>query len=51
MGSQRTILALLVLKELEGLERGGTSNELVGEGGLVTLVLLVNLLVGVVGFS
>lgn len=50
--SRHTVLALLILKELEGLEGSGTSNELVGELSLtVWLVILVDLLVGVVGLA
>ena len=47
---RHTVLALLVLEELESLEGSGTSDELVGERGLVAFVT-VNLLVGVVGVS
>jgi len=49
---KRTFLALMVLVELEALERGGTGNQLVRELSLVVWVvipsvLLVDLLVGI----
>ena len=53
----RTLLALLVLIELEALESGSTGNQLVGEfalvllGSLVSATLLVDLLVGVFGLT
>ena len=52
-----TLLALLVLVELEALEGGSTGNQLVGEfalvflGSLVPATLFVDLLVGIFGFT
>ena len=51
---KRTFLALVVLVQLEALERGGAGDQLVGEFSLVVwivipAILLVDLLVGILG--
>lgn len=47
-----TLLTLMILEQLHGLERGGTTNELVRElgfviGVVIASILLVHLLVSV----
>lgn len=53
---QRTLVTLAVLEKLHALESSGTADELVGEFGLVvgvlvSSILLVDLIVGIFGFS
>lgn len=49
MVDERTLLALFVLKELEGLEGSSTSYELVGEFSLTGLLVTVDLVVSIFG--
>ena len=55
--AKHTLLALAVLKELHALKGSGTANQLMAEAALMLLgvfvstTLLVNLLVGIFGFS
>ena len=42
-----TLLALTVLEELHALEGSGTTNELVGEAGVIWTVVTIHLLVSI----